>query len=73
MCHALQTLITPTTALARLHRLFRVAASLFALLLVYFLIVYFVEVLAALSVRAEPFNCEVDAGPGFVVVGDVRF
>jgi hypothetical protein len=32
-----------------------------------------VEVLAALSVGAEAFDGEVDAGPGFVVVGDVRF
>jgi len=73
MCHTLQTLITPTSALKRLHRLFRVAASLFAVLLVYFLVVYFVEVLAALSVGAEAFDSEVDAGPGFVVVGDVSF
>jgi len=32
-----------------------------------------VEVLTALTVGAEAFDSEVDAGPGFVVVGDVRF
>lgn len=73
MCHTVPTLITPTPALARLHRLFGIAACLFAVFLLHFKVLDFVEVLAALSIRAETFDGKVDAGPGFVVGGEVRF